>query len=261
VTLRSDQQGDKVIINLQNLGVFAVTVSSDINKIHGEFDKNYTQLIACGATVDDPIGILFDAYSVVPCYNFKQYIKHQHEDNLDGRLTRITHKNLMIGALCKYNYLKVKGQWGARSPNNKKIVTMLAQLIALKGQLKLNKKLGKLVDKKKEGGGKKKNKKNTSNKVNQKNDEAWKKVPPKDGKKKTKDVKNYSYNWCKHHMSWIIQFPAECRLGKQHKEEQNKPKPSTTVCANAATYAAATTTQVNPHFQAMLATLASDDKE
>jgi hypothetical protein len=62
-------------------------------------------------------------------------------------------------------------------------------------------------------------------------------------------------------MSWTVHSPAECHLGKQHKEEQNKPKPLTTVHANAATYAAAAATQVNPHFQAMLAALASDDKE
>jgi hypothetical protein len=167
----------------------------------------------------------------------------------------------MTSAMHKYNYLTVKGQWGAESPNNKKIVAMLAQHNALKGQSKLNKKLGKLVDKKKEGGGKKKNKKNTSNKVNQKKDEAWKKVPPKDSKKKTKNVGKYTHHWCKHHMSWTVHLPAECRLGKQHKEEQNKPKPSTTVHANAAIYAAAAATLVNPHFQAMLAALASDDKE
>ncbi len=28
--------------NLQNLGVFAATVSGNINKIHGEFNENYT---------------------------------------------------------------------------------------------------------------------------------------------------------------------------------------------------------------------------
>jgi hypothetical protein len=53
--------------NLQNLGVFAATGNDDINKIHGKYDKNFSQLIARGAIVDDPIGILFDAYSVVPC--------------------------------------------------------------------------------------------------------------------------------------------------------------------------------------------------
>jgi hypothetical protein len=59
--------------NLQNLGVFAATVNGDINRMHGKFDRNHLQLLAHGATVDDPIGLLFDAYSVVPCHNFKEY--------------------------------------------------------------------------------------------------------------------------------------------------------------------------------------------
>jgi len=34
--------------NLQNLGVFAVTVKGDIDKINAEFDTNYSQLLAQG---------------------------------------------------------------------------------------------------------------------------------------------------------------------------------------------------------------------
>jgi hypothetical protein len=76
--------------NLNNLGVFAATVHGDINKINGEFDKNYTQLLACGANVDNPIGLLFDAYHIVPCYNFKTYIKRHYNDYLDGTFAGIT---------------------------------------------------------------------------------------------------------------------------------------------------------------------------
>ena len=43
--------------NLQNLATFAATVQGDIDKIHKEFDKNYSQIIARGATVNDPIPI------------------------------------------------------------------------------------------------------------------------------------------------------------------------------------------------------------
>jgi hypothetical protein len=32
--------------NLQNLSVFAATVSDDINKINTEFNKNYSQILA-----------------------------------------------------------------------------------------------------------------------------------------------------------------------------------------------------------------------
>jgi hypothetical protein len=52
------------------LGVFATTISGNIDKINSEFDQNYSQIIARGAIVNDPIGIIFEAYSVVPCYNF-----------------------------------------------------------------------------------------------------------------------------------------------------------------------------------------------
>jgi hypothetical protein len=52
--------------NLQYLGVFAATDSGDIDKINSEFDKNYSQIVARGATVNNLIGIMFEAYSVVP---------------------------------------------------------------------------------------------------------------------------------------------------------------------------------------------------
>jgi hypothetical protein len=52
--------------NLQNLGVFAATVSGNIDKINSEFDQNYSQIVAQGATVDDTIGIIFEANSLSP---------------------------------------------------------------------------------------------------------------------------------------------------------------------------------------------------
>ena len=101
--------------NLQNLGVFAATVNGDINKIHGEFDRNHSQFLARGATVDNPIGLLFDAYSVVPCHNFKEYIRRHHDDWLDGKLTGMTHKTLMTFATCKCDYLRLR-EYGEPKP-------------------------------------------------------------------------------------------------------------------------------------------------
>ena len=57
--------------NLQNLSAFAATVSGDIDKINTEFNKNYSQMLAQGVTVDDPLNILFNAYLIIPCYHFK----------------------------------------------------------------------------------------------------------------------------------------------------------------------------------------------
>jgi hypothetical protein len=48
--------------NLQLLGVFAATVSNNINEIYNKFEENYSQLLARHVTVVNPIGILFDAY-------------------------------------------------------------------------------------------------------------------------------------------------------------------------------------------------------
>jgi hypothetical protein len=245
--------------NLQSLGVYAATVSGDIDKVHNKFDKNYSQLIARGTAIDYPIGILFKAYLVVPCHNFKMYICHQHEDYLDGKLIAITHKALMTSAKHKFDWLKIKTKrlLGAKSADDEMIVAMTAALNAHKGQLKLDPKLSAIANKGKKKGDnndkKKKNKKNTSNQRGQKKDEAWKKEPPKDGEKHEKQVGKYTYQWCEHHMAWTVHKPADCLLGKQHKEEQKK-KPQK---ANSATFAAAATIRVNPQFATLMASIAN----
>ncbi len=86
--------------NLQSLGMYAATVSGNINKVHSKFKKNYSQLIARGATIDDSIGIMFKAYLIVPCHHFRLYICQLHEDYLDGKLTTITHMALMTSTKC-----------------------------------------------------------------------------------------------------------------------------------------------------------------
>jgi hypothetical protein len=120
--------------------VFAATVSGDIDKINTEFNQNYSQILAQGATVDNPLNILFNAYFVVPCYHFKTYMKQKHNGYLDGTLT-LTHEVLMAFAKAHFDYLNNTGQWGAKYPDGEKIVAMAAEINALKGQIKLDPKL------------------------------------------------------------------------------------------------------------------------
>jgi hypothetical protein len=245
--------------NLQSLGTYAATVSSDIDKVHSKFDKNYSQLIARGATIHDPIGILFEAYLVVPCHHFMSYICQQHEDYLAGKLTTITQEALMMSAKRKFDWLKTKGLWGAKSPDNEKFVSMTAALNALKGQLKLDPKLSAIANEGKKKGNKKdkkKNKKNNYNPQEQKKDEAWKEEPPKDSEKREKEVGKYTYHWCEHHMVWTVHKPPGCLLGKQHKEDQKK-KPQK---ANSITFAAAAAMAVNPQLAALVALIADLDE-
>jgi hypothetical protein len=248
--------------NLHVLGAFSATVNGDITKIHKEFGSNYQQLLARGANLNNPIGILFDAYRVVPCYNFTSYMNCKKEDYLDG-IVSLTHETLMSMATRTADRLILTGEWGAKSPDDKKIMAMAAEIHTLKGQLKTNKKLG---DKLKEGGkktkkgdSKTKNKKKGGDKAKQKADEEWKKVPPKDGDKKSKEVGKYIYHWCVHHMSWCMHLPADCRFGKERKEEQQKTKPA--YVANSSTYAAAAASLINPHFQALLAAMGNHDED
>ena len=215
--------------------------------------------------IDDPVGILFDAYRTIPCSHFRTYIVRKHEMYLDGELPTITHETLMAMATDKYTYLKTKGLWGSKSEEDK-IVAMAAELAQIKGQLKLAQKLAKTVtttptasspnadntpaaDPTKKDS-KTKNKKNKTDRKWQKQDEEWKKVPPKAGEAKTKVGANKkTYNWCEHHMAWTIHAPADCKLGKARVKAQAHAAEVTPV-------AAAATTETNASYAAMLANMA-----
>jgi hypothetical protein len=167
--------------NLRELPTYCSIIKGDIELLHSYFDSNYTQIIAHGATVDDAIDILFSAYMVVLCNNFRSYIKCKQDAYTDGTLT-LTHEELIMLATNKFNLLKQEGTWGAKSPNKDKIMAMQAELTALKDQFQLAPNLKKTAETKdddreggkKQGGGdnkKKKNKKNNANKKEQKRDE------------------------------------------------------------------------------------------
>ncbi len=77
VTINSVTTTQTLRNNLQSLGTYAATVSGDIDKVHREVNKNYSQLIARGAPINNPICILFEAYLLAPCHHFKLYIFQQ----------------------------------------------------------------------------------------------------------------------------------------------------------------------------------------
>ncbi len=189
-------------------------------------------------------------------------MKQKHNNFLDGTLT-ITHEALMAFAKSHFNYLKTTGQWGAKSPDDEKIVAMAAEINALKGQLNLDPKLGAIAkdNKKKDDKGDNKkdktknNKKDTSNKRFQKMDKEWKKVPPKDSDPKEKQVGRFTFKWCKHHMAWTAHKPQDCRLNPKHKDYQGKKsdhKAHSAVVTSFATAPSATTT-LNNCYAALLA--------
>jgi hypothetical protein len=245
--------------NLRELPTYCSTIKGYIKLLHSYFNASYMQIIAHGATVDNPVNILFSVYMVVPCHNFRSYIKHKLDAYTDWTLT-LTHKELVMLATNKFNLLKQEGMWGAKSPDEEKIMAMQAKLTTLKGQFQLSPNLkmatgAKDEDKagdKKQGGGnnkKKKNKKNNANKREQKEDENWKKTPPKEGEAHEKKVKGHTWRWCKHHMAWGNHKEENCRLGKDRTSQQNSG-------INQVAAQAALATILNSEWQALMVNMA-----
>ena len=84
--------------NLQNVGVFLQQLMAVLIKSTVSLTK--TTHRSQGAIVNNPIDIIFEAYFVVPCYNFTAYMKRQHNNYPDWKLTG-THAALMATAKAK----------------------------------------------------------------------------------------------------------------------------------------------------------------
>ncbi len=132
------------------------------------------------------------------------------------------------------------GKSGAQSPDQEKIIALEAQLkdlqnLKLSAQLINKVKQGQKQGQKgqqqrqpqkcsnspqKQGTTNRKNQKDRTNKRFQKQDEEWKKVPPKDNEPKQKQVSTKTFHWCIHHMKWTIHKPDNCDIGKKNAGNQ-----------------------------------------
>ena len=102
-------------------------------------------------------------------------------------------QELVIVAQHQYVLMKTKGTFMKSQAMEHEIVARQAKLGQLKGKLALSKNVEQVDTEKPEGG---------TNKQRQKQNETWKKVPPKAGKPLTKKIKNKDFHWCNHHMAW-----------------------------------------------------------
>ena len=255
--------------NLRELTQYAIKQNGNIDEIHTYFNQNYAQLKARGQSVDDVHTILFEAYlQGVPDATFHDYMRRLQDDWMDqtGDMRDATHEDIMKKAKAKYDLLVNSGKWGAKSPDQEKIIALEAQLKDLQN-LKLSQQL---INKLKQGQGQagqsqnqrrgrqqnraqdnrnatpkrgasnRRNQKDRTNKRFQKQDEEWKRTPPKDNEPKHKQVGNKTFNWCVHHMKWVIHKPEDCDIGKKNASEQANDKVSQgnrQTTANQATYA------------------------
>ncbi len=123
-------------LNLREISTYGATVKRNIKLLHTYFDTNHSQIISRGASVDDPINILFSPYAVIPCFEFRTYIKQKQDNYTDGSL-KLMHEELILLATNKSNLLVQEDKWGTISLDEEKIIAMQAELTALKGQFTL----------------------------------------------------------------------------------------------------------------------------
>ena len=59
---------------LNDIASYAIRVSGDVEKITAYFTDNVSRIKAAGASVSDPVDILFKGLLAVPCKDFCRYI-------------------------------------------------------------------------------------------------------------------------------------------------------------------------------------------
>ena len=213
---------------LNDIDAYAAGVTGDVEKITGFFTDNLDRLKASGANLDDEVDTLFKGLKAVPCEEFRNYINRKEEQYTDGTLS-FTAKELAIVAQQKYALMKTKGTFMKSQAIDHEIVAMRAEMVRLKGSLALSPKVEQ-VGTEKTGAG--------TNKQRQKQDEAWKKVPPKEGEPQTKKIKKKDFHWCEHHMAWTVHLPTDCRLKGVAPPSEAAAHTPTGVTAAAATFTA-----------------------
>ena len=140
-----------------------------------------------------------------------------------------TTQELAIVAQQQYALMKTKGMFMKSQAMEHEIVAMRAQLEQLKGKFALSNNVKQVGTEKPE---------RDTNKQYHKQNEAWKKVPPKAGKPLTKKIKNKDFHWCKHCMAWTMHLPTDCRLKDRAKPSNTASPPLTNVTPAATTFSA-----------------------
>ena len=274
-TLDNKATSETLRNNLRELPAYAAKVKN-IDEIHTYFDVNYSQLKARGEEYDDKMPTLWQAYAQSGDATLVKYADDLHTKYFDGELSvDFDHVELMRRMKAKFDYLVSRGTYGSLSPEQEQIIALTAQLEQVSGEtLRLSKRMTEQAKARANAGNKqqgtsgskgkqgkrtiRKNRKDRTNKRAQNEDEKWKKIPPKQGEPNKKKVGETEWTWCGEHMAWTLHSTAECRVRKarEEREKQEREKHEKEAVAREATIEQPTASQINPHYAAVMATLA-----
>jgi hypothetical protein len=163
-------------------------------------------LAAGGETSNDLIVYIFDAYLTVNDNAFIRFIERKKEVYDDGT-EEITAEALMDMALNKFNQLKQSNTWKAKSPEQEKIVALIAQL--QKDQANSNSKVAELKSKIKDQRNKDDKQKG---KIGKRKYPDWRYKRNDSEYTMLRDGK--TWHWCEHHEMWCEHTTNDCRAKK-----------------------------------------------
>ena len=92
---------------LNHIDDYAAEVEGNVEMITEFFTAHLRQLKTYGATLDNPMGILFKGLLAVPCEEFHHYISNKKNMYYDTSLT-CTPKELVLMAQQEYMIMKTK---------------------------------------------------------------------------------------------------------------------------------------------------------
>ena len=215
-SIQTSATNTQLRLKISDAYIFIAELEYNVDAFNAEIETYIKKLAANGETTEDLFAHLTKAYKTVPDKEFHNYITARIDAHNDGT-TVLTTKQLMSKAKSKYDELVESNTYMQEDETVKKLVALTAQLQQMEIKAKNWKK--NKDDKKNNNKGKSKDKK--------KKDDLWKwkKVAPKSGESKTKQVKGKTYNWCAHHTAWTLHKESECRLNRNTGNEDH-PDPS-----------------------------------
>jgi hypothetical protein len=199
---------------------YIVSVNYDIDKFHEHIREQVRQLEARGATPDDMVPHLFQAYVLVPDEKFKDYIENKESEHDEERVVYKADQ-LMKLAETKFRQRKTNNTWIAPTADQEKVIALEATVDRLLKQQKKANILSGNPPKKDNAKSKGKNDKGKARKPMPE----WKLKPPAQGEPKTKKVDGKTYHWCTNHKMWMLHMPAECKGVAPKKNFDNKKPP------------------------------------
>jgi hypothetical protein len=212
---------------LQDLPALMKKHKNNITEFNVAVSDTVTQLEALDATCEDLLVNLFDAYKSVPGAAFVEYVKNLELRWEEDSTMQLPPESLMFKTNERYKALSLKGEWGAASADQRRIIALQATLVAMTASQAVITPDTSVSGDDDSGGGHGRRKAYKAND----GEWAWKMIAPTGNQPKEKTFRNKKYSYCPHHTStkWVLAESHKhgCKLDPKLKTGDAAPKTKT----------------------------------